>query len=305
MGRWEQEKSCHRKIIAIFLFIYWLGTLASNWKVALFIFPGLYIFGLFLFVLLPKILDFLTKYFTKCRHGIYGGLTRDKCYACVQEREIAEVNKNKEIQRRKEEVRILREERNRLDKIKKHFQEIRKREKNKIKEEFNLKFENIINVNPFDFEYLIARLFQELGYKVRQTPKSNDGGKDLILRMDNDLIFVEVKKNSETNKIGRPIVQKFHSAIITGKAKKGIIVTTSFFAQTVYEHPAIKSGEIELIDRNKLRGLLISTFGENKIESFKDVCLVCGSEFEHGFSRIDYCKNGHRADYVTFEEFIK
>lgn len=305
MGSWEKERSCHAQILGIFFLLYWIGLIFTDWKSGLILFPGLFIAGYILFYIIPKIIFYSKEFSKKCNHGVFGGSSMKRCQICVKEKEFAEINRKLETQRRIEENRILKEEQNRILNINKRFNELRRIEKVRIKDEFNLKFENIINVNHFEFEYLIARLFQELGYKVRQTPKSNDGGKDLILRMNNDLIFVEVKKNSETNKIGRPIIQKFHSALITGKAKKGLIVTTSYFAQTVYEHPAIKSGEIELIDRDKLRELLVGVFGENNILSFRDICLVCGSEFENRFSKINYCINGHKGEYVTLDNFIK
>lgn len=38
----------------------------------------------------------------------------------------------------------------------------------------------IMSMSPYEFETYIAKLFENIGYDVEQTPASNDGGKDII-----------------------------------------------------------------------------------------------------------------------------
>ncbi|WP_136699904.1 restriction endonuclease [Bacillus fungorum] len=104
-------------------------------------------------------------------------------------------------------------------------------------------------MDPREFEYFVADLFRSLGYKVQVTSGSNDGGKDIILRKGNDLKFVEVKRYTKSS-IGRPFIQKLHSAIVDADAVGGYFVTLSHFNQNARQYAANKN--IELIDGDKL-----------------------------------------------------
>ena len=71
--------------------------------------------------------------------------------------------------------------------------------------------------------------------KVERTALSNDGGKDIIVYSPEGPIFVECKDWGNTP-VGRPVVQKLHSAVITEGAIKGIIMTTGTFSQEAYDY---------------------------------------------------------------------
>ena len=61
------------------------------------------------------------------------------------------------------------------------------------REKMKAKREDLNEMDPRKFEFLVADLFQNLGYKAKVTPGSNDGGKDIILRKGRETKFVEVK----------------------------------------------------------------------------------------------------------------
>lgn len=48
-------------------------------------------------------------------------------------------------------------------------------------------------LSPIAFEEYMANLFIKYGYEVEQTPPTNDGGKDLILKYDGVKYYVECK----------------------------------------------------------------------------------------------------------------
>jgi hypothetical protein len=52
------------------------------------------------------------------------------------------------------------------------------------------------------FEKELARLFRSLGYKVSQTPRTGDGGVDLILRKDDRITVVQCKAHGKKIPIG-------------------------------------------------------------------------------------------------------
>ncbi|GAA2918187.1 hypothetical protein GCM10010443_93220 [Actinoplanes cyaneus] len=82
-----------------------------------------------------------------------------------------------------------------------------------------------------DFEHLLAMYFEAVGAnKVKVTPPTNDGGKDIIFYLDKKKHIVECKRFLNGG-IGRPMIQQFHSAIIDERADAGMFVTTSYFTR--------------------------------------------------------------------------
>ena len=129
----------------------------------------------------------------------------------------------------------------------------------KQKETFssNSGIQDIINYyeeNPTNFEKLCAELFNRMGYESKVTPKTNDGGYDILLSQNNQRTIVECKCYSMQHKIGRPAVQKLVGANSTILADRMIFITTSDFSENavVYAHEA----DVELINGCKLLELL-------------------------------------------------
>ncbi|MGG1745426.1 restriction endonuclease, partial [Bacillus paranthracis] len=71
----------------------------------------------------------------------------------------------------------------------------------------------------------------------------------IILYKRNEMKFVEVKRYTK-NSIGRPFIQKLHSAIVDADAVGGYFVTLSNFNKNARQYAANKN--IELIDGDKL-----------------------------------------------------
>ncbi|NLN43615.1 MAG: restriction endonuclease, partial [Methanosarcina sp.] len=121
------------------------------------------------------------------------------------------------------------------------------------------------SLNGFEFEELIADIFRKKGFKnVVVTPRTNDGGKDIIMdEVDSsgEVIKVVVECKHHKTGIGRPVVQKLHSAVSTleypGK-KKGYIVSSSTFTDSAVDYVQIVNKQsdnliLELIDGKKLK----------------------------------------------------
>ncbi len=82
------------------------------------------------------------------------------------------------------------------------------------------------------------------GGRVIRTPATNDGGKDLVVSSNGDKTLVECKDWEKP--VGRPVVQKLHSAMITEGAKKGKIMTTGSFTKEAREYIKENNLDIEL-----------------------------------------------------------
>jgi len=112
------------------------------------------------------------------------------------------------------------------------------------------------SLDGFEFEKLCATIFERLGYgRVEDVPDTGDEGRDLIIHAaDGTKVVVECKHHYDET-IGRPIVQKLHSAAHTEGAVKGILVTTGKFSAEAIAHARKVHPPIELIDLNLLRDL--------------------------------------------------
>jgi len=114
----------------------------------------------------------------------------------------------------------------------------------------------VANISWREFEQFIARLFEALGYvNVQLTPDAGDEGKDIELElpvpMGGTMKFLAECKHWQKTSVGRPVVQKLHSAVITDSTVNGgIIVTSGRFTSGAVEY-AGKTG-IKLIDGDEL-----------------------------------------------------
>ena len=110
-------------------------------------------------------------------------------------------------------------------------------------------------LDGYEFEKLCAKIFQKLEYgTVEVMPLSGDEGRDLLIHTRDGLIVVECKHQPHTS-IGRPVVQKLHSAVISSNAIKGILITSGKFSIQAIEHAKTLSPKIEMFDKKILADL--------------------------------------------------
>jgi hypothetical protein len=105
------------------------------------------------------------------------------------------------------------------------------------------------------FEAAIVELFRRLGYSTERGKLTNDEGRDIVARKDGATIVVECKHQKAN--VGRPVVQKLHSAADTfGRQQAtiatGIIVTTGGFSPEAVQYIHQNALRIELWDYAKL-----------------------------------------------------
>jgi len=119
------------------------------------------------------------------------------------------------------------------------------------------------DLSGFEFEDVIEDVFRNLGYEnVRQADRTADEGRDVIMEEVVDgtrrAIIVECK---HTGTVGRPVVQKLHSATATfdfDGPKRGMVVTTGRFTNPAREYAdRLQQNDdpypIELLDGEDLR----------------------------------------------------
>ena len=87
----------------------------------------------------------------------------------------------------------------------------------------------------FEFEVICQRILEGLGYQVERIGGVGDGGRDLIAHFKGEKIIVECKLYSNSS-VGRPIIQKLHSVMVTDRASRGMVMTTGQFSNQAREH---------------------------------------------------------------------
>src|SRR5207302_8638552 len=116
-------------------------------------------------------------------------------------------------------------------------------------------------LTPREFEeYCQALFMQHFRCPVDLTPVTGDEGRDLLVHHPQGLQVVECK-HYPAGTVGRPVVQKLHSAILTASATKGVIVTSGKFSAEAEHYCAkLQDVTIDLIDAAKLSYVISITW---------------------------------------------
>ncbi len=117
-------------------------------------------------------------------------------------------------------------------------------------------FVDLDHVDGWEFQGVCKRIFEGLGYaRVDETPLTSDEGKDLIVWAPDERIIVECK-HQPGNSIGRPVIQKLHSAILSENSRHGMVITTGDFSPQArsYAEKLLREHQvlIDLVDRTRL-----------------------------------------------------
>lgn len=112
-----------------------------------------------------------------------------------------------------------------------------------------ISIEDIDNLDGFQFENFLKILFENMGYKVNQTPLSGDQGADLILEKFNEKTVVQAKRYHGS--VNNKAVQEVVASISHYNANKGMVVTNSIFTSSAIE--LAKSNDIKLVDKIYLK----------------------------------------------------
>jgi hypothetical protein len=90
-------------------------------------------------------------------------------------------------------------------------------------------------LDPRKFEVLIAELLRDKGYDVTLTPRSKDGGRDILAIKRDDigtaLTLVECRRYTEGKPVGVGVVRGLFGVVSEEQASRGLIATTSNFTK--------------------------------------------------------------------------
>ena len=118
---------------------------------------------------------------------------------------------------------------------------------NLIRREFNRKFIDLIVKNPRyldeiewrEMERLLSQVFEGLGFEVRLTPGSKDGGKDIVLtcqvKSTTHTYYVEVKHWRSGQRVGAGAVSDFLNVIVNEQVSGGLYLSTYGYCSNAIE----------------------------------------------------------------------
>ena len=115
---------------------------------------------------------------------------------------------------------------------------------------------NLMDLNPFEFETLVANLFQQMGLETKLTRSSRDGGVDSIAFDKRPIVGgkVVIQAKRYKNTVGVSAVRDLYGTMMNEGANKGILVATSGYGPDAFDFA--KDKPIELVDGGGLLYLL-------------------------------------------------
>lgn len=143
----------------------------------------------------------------------------------------------------------------------------------------------VMELSPEFFERLVVELLVKMGYggsikdAGKAIGKTGDEGIDGTIKEDKlglDTVYIQAKRWSQGNIVGRPELQKFVGALAGQGAKKGIFITTSSFTKDAIKYAPRNDTKIVLIDGEELAQYMI------------DYNLGCSTQQVYEIKKIDY-----------------
>lgn len=138
-----------------------------------------------------------------------------------------------------------------------NFVRRKKAPKRKVTKDY---IDNVIKaINRMDggqFEDFVGFLFREMGYRVKQTPKTRDGGKDLVLNTQKGKVYVEVKRYASKNLISSTLVLKLIGSAVSDGVNRCLFLTTSGYTKDAVALAESSKIRIDLVDLDGIIDML-------------------------------------------------
>ena len=136
------------------------------------------------------------------------------------------------------------------------------------------------DMDPYEFEHLVADVWEFQGYETRVSRESNDRGVDVVAYKETpypEKVVIQAKRYGDSNTVGSPEVQQYASLLPQEDADAVVIVTSGSFTQQARD--VSHQLNVKLIDGADLCGLIAEHgIGQSVARSyFQDVDLTAGS----------------------------
>lgn len=102
-----------------------------------------------------------------------------------------------------------------------------------VRDFLTVRYSGRFAMHPRLFEQTVGSVFCDLGYDVRVTSYSSDGGIDVILDRDSETIGVQVKRTTRAIEVEQ--IRTFTGALVLRSMNHGMFVTTSSYRSGVVD----------------------------------------------------------------------
>lgn len=118
-------------------------------------------------------------------------------------------------------------------------------------------------MNGYEFEEFVTELLNKTGFKAEQTALSGDGGIDIVAYSNRPFYKGKyiIQCKNWNNVVGAPEIRDLYGVVMSERANKGIIITTSDFTQQALDFSSDKN--LELINGKQLYAIINDTIDEN------------------------------------------
>lgn len=110
-----------------------------------------------------------------------------------------------------------------------------------------------------EFEHLVVRLYDSMGYTSKRIGGTGDQGADVIAIQNGESLVIQAK--CYTNTVGNAAVQQASAAQQFYSGTRAIVITTNAFTREAIE--LAKATSVELIDGERLKRMLAEHLHEN------------------------------------------
>ncbi|MFT5192796.1 MAG: restriction system protein [Verrucomicrobiales bacterium] len=98
-----------------------------------------------------------------------------------------------------------------------------------------------------DFERFVGEFYRRQGYAVQETGGGGaDGGVDLVLRKEEETVYVQCKRWRNRN-VGIKPTKELFATVVAEEATRGILMTTSNFSQDAQRFAGSQSERLSLV----------------------------------------------------------
>jgi restriction system protein len=137
---------------------------------------------------------------------------------------------------------------------------IQEKEDNVTRESLHKEPQKFSMLTGAEFEKLLYRLFEAMGYKVELTGRSGDQGGDLVANKSGERILIQAKAYRDWS-TGNAAVQQVVGALKYYDCNKAMVITTSHFTPEAIV--LAKANQTELVSKEQLQELLLKYLGES------------------------------------------
>jgi HJR/Mrr/RecB family endonuclease len=112
-------------------------------------------------------------------------------------------------------------------------------------------------LTPRFFEEVVAELFRKRGFVVELTPRTRDGGYDVLAvqsdALGKSLYLIECKRYAASRKVGVEAIRGLYGVLQSARGTRGIIVTTSSYTKAALAFATPLEYQLSLRDFDALK----------------------------------------------------